>query len=54
MDTTLIERLARLRGIGDAYHDYRGELKYFSLETKKNCCARWGARWTILPPWRSN
>ena len=35
MDTTLIERLARLRGIGDAYHDYRGELRHFSLETKK-------------------
>ncbi len=35
MDTTLIERLARLRGIGDAYHDYRGELRYFSLETKR-------------------
>ena len=34
MDTGLIERLARLRGIGDAYHDYRGELRYFSLETK--------------------
>jgi 4-alpha-glucanotransferase len=34
MDTALIERLARLRGIGDAYHDYRGELKHFSLETK--------------------
>ena len=34
MDTTLIERLARLRGIGDAYHDYRGELEHFSLETK--------------------
>jgi 4-alpha-glucanotransferase len=34
MDTASIERLARLRGIGDAYHDYRGELKYFSLETK--------------------
>ena len=34
MDTALIERLARLRGVGDAYHDYRGELKYFSLETK--------------------
>ncbi len=34
MDTTSIEKLARLRGIGDAYHDYRGELKYFSLETK--------------------
>ena len=35
MDSTLIEGLARLRGIGDAYHDYRGELKYFSLDTKK-------------------
>ncbi len=34
MDTVLIERLARLRGIGDAYHDYRGELHHFSLETK--------------------
>src|SRR3984893_12001300 len=35
MHTTVIERLARLRGIGDAYHDYRGELRHFSLETKK-------------------
>jgi 4-alpha-glucanotransferase len=35
VDMNLIERLARLRGIGDAYHDYRGELKYFSLETKR-------------------
>jgi 4-alpha-glucanotransferase len=35
VDTALIERLARLREIGDAYHDYRGELKYFSLETKQ-------------------
>ena len=34
MDVTLIERLARLRGLGDAYHDYRGELQYFTLETK--------------------
>lgn len=34
MDASLIDRLARLRGIGDAYHDYRGELRYFSLETK--------------------
>lgn len=34
MDTTLIERLARLRGVGDAYHDYRGQLHYFSLKTK--------------------
>jgi 4-alpha-glucanotransferase len=35
VDTGLLERLARLRGIGDAYHDYRGELEYFSLETKR-------------------
>lgn len=34
MDAPLIERLARLRGIGDAYHDYRGELRHFSLQTK--------------------
>jgi hypothetical protein len=34
VDVTLIERLARLRGVGDAYHDYRGELTYFTLETK--------------------
>jgi 4-alpha-glucanotransferase len=30
----LIERLARARGIGDAYHTYKGELKHFSLTTK--------------------
>jgi 4-alpha-glucanotransferase len=34
LDGNLIERLARLRGIGDAYHDYRGDLRYFSLDTK--------------------
>lgn len=34
MDATVIERLARLRGVGDAYHDYRGELRFFSLESK--------------------
>ncbi|HEX3603622.1 MAG TPA: hypothetical protein VHU43_05980, partial [Steroidobacteraceae bacterium] len=34
MDKALIETLAQLRGIGEAYHDYRGELKRFSLETK--------------------
>ena len=34
MDTALLEKLARLRGIGDAYHDYRGELQHFSLQTK--------------------
>jgi 4-alpha-glucanotransferase len=31
---TLIERLARARGIGDAYHSYQGELKHFTLATK--------------------
>jgi 4-alpha-glucanotransferase len=34
LDANLIERLARLRGIGDFYHDYRGELRYFTLQTK--------------------
>jgi 4-alpha-glucanotransferase len=34
VDTELIEKLAKLRGIGDAYHNYRGELKHFSMETK--------------------
>src|SRR5450755_4680237 len=29
VDASLIEKLARLRGIGDAYHDYQGQLKYF-------------------------
>ena len=44
VDTTVIERLARLRGIGDAYHDYRGELRYFSLETKKNLLRAMGCK----------
>jgi 4-alpha-glucanotransferase len=43
-DTTVIERLARLRGIGDAYHDYRGELRYFSLETKKGLLRAMGCK----------
>jgi len=34
VDKALIERLAQLRGTGDAYHNYRGELQRFSLETK--------------------
>ena len=34
MDVSLIDKLARLRGIGEAYHDYRGELRYFTLQTK--------------------
>ena len=34
MDNALIQRLAQLRGIADAYDNYRGELQHFSLETK--------------------
>lgn len=34
MDTAVVDRLARLRGLGEAYHDYRGELQYFSAEAK--------------------
>jgi 4-alpha-glucanotransferase len=34
VNAAAIERLANLCGIGDAYHDYRGELKSFTLETK--------------------
>ena len=44
MDSALIERLARLRGIGDAYHDYRGELKHFSLDTKAAILRAMGAQ----------
>jgi 4-alpha-glucanotransferase len=32
--TVLVERLARARGIGDAYHTYQGELRHFTLRTK--------------------
>ena len=31
----MIDKLARARGIGDAYHDYRGDLKHFSTQTKR-------------------
>ena len=34
MGDTLIDRVAQLRGVGDAYHDYRGHLQHFSQETK--------------------
>jgi 4-alpha-glucanotransferase len=43
VNATLIERLARLCGVGDAYHDYRGELRYFSLETKAAILRAMGA-----------
>lgn len=42
MNAALIERLAALRGIGDAYHDYRGELRYFSLQTKADLLVAMG------------
>ena len=42
MDKALIERLAQLRGIGDAYHNYRGELQHFSLETKAGILSAMG------------
>ncbi len=29
-----VEKLATLRGIGDVFHDFRGELRYFSLQSK--------------------
>jgi 4-alpha-glucanotransferase len=34
MSDESIDELARLRGIGDAYHDFRGQLHYFSRESK--------------------
>src|SRR5882762_2791470 len=38
------EMLDGLRGIGDAYHDYRGELRYFSLETKQGLLRAMGCK----------
>ncbi|HEX6573299.1 MAG TPA: 4-alpha-glucanotransferase, partial [Steroidobacteraceae bacterium] len=39
---SLLDQLARARGIGDAYHNYRGELKHFSRETKAAILAAMG------------
>jgi len=60
LEPDLIDGLARSRGIGDAYHDYRGELKYFSTETKRGILRAMGCavdgvatqvqRRTLLPP----
>jgi hypothetical protein len=44
VDPTLVEKLARLRGVGDAYHDYRGDLRYFSLKTKTDILRAMGCR----------
>ncbi len=35
MIDSLLDQLARQRGIGDAYHNYRGELLWISRQTKK-------------------
>ena len=37
---SLLDQLARKRGIGDAYHNYRGDLMTISAATKR---ALWGA-----------
>jgi 4-alpha-glucanotransferase len=42
VDKALIERLAELRGLGEAYHNYRGELQQFSLETKAGILSAMG------------
>jgi 4-alpha-glucanotransferase len=42
VEKALIERLAQLRGIGEAYQDYRGELQRFSLETKAGILSAMG------------
>lgn len=39
---SLLDQLARRRGIGDAYHDYRGELRHFSAATKTAILAAMG------------
>jgi len=44
MDGELIERLARLRGIGDAYYDYRGQLRSFDAQTKSAILSAMGER----------
>jgi 4-alpha-glucanotransferase len=41
---SLLDHLARSRGIGDAYYDYRGELKAFSPATKTAILAAMGCR----------
>jgi 4-alpha-glucanotransferase len=42
MHDALIEKLAELRGIGAAYHNYRGELQAFSVATKARILAAMG------------
>ena len=35
MSADRLDHLAHSRGLGEAYYDYRGELRYFSRETRK-------------------
>jgi 4-alpha-glucanotransferase len=42
MNDSLLDRLARQRGIGDAYHNYRGDLVTISRETKSALLAAMG------------
>jgi 4-alpha-glucanotransferase len=46
MLNALLDQLARRRGIGEAYYDYRGELKHFSGRTKKAILAAMGCNVT--------
>ena len=50
MDDRTIDELARARGIGDAYHDYRGELRHFSIATRRGILAAMGATDALPPP----
>ena len=43
---SLLDHLARLRGIGDRYHDYRGELKTIDAASKTAILAAMGCRVT--------
>jgi 4-alpha-glucanotransferase len=43
---SLLDQLARRRGIGEAYHDYRGELRPFSAATKTAILAAMGCNVT--------
>jgi 4-alpha-glucanotransferase len=42
VDNALIEKLAGLRGVADAYQNYLGELQHFSLETKAGILSAMG------------
>ena len=39
---SLLDRLARQCGIGEAYHNYRGDLMWFSRETRTALLAAMG------------